>query len=119
VASTLPPIAKKVPTKIYIGKNPLKPNEFRGNNIMDPPIERLDDYQWLRDETRKNTEVLNHLKAENNYCAQQTKHLESLKNEDHTIVFLAAANKQNEKTYKEPPSSHSYLLLLSLIRNKL
>jgi oligopeptidase B len=81
VASTLPPIAKKVPTKIYIGKNPLKSNEFRGNNIMDPPIERLDDYQWLRDETRKNTEVLNHLKAENNYCAQQTKHLESLKNE--------------------------------------
>ena len=87
VASTLPPIAKKVPTKIYIGKNPLKSNEFRGNNIMDPPIERLDDYQWLRDETRKLPEVIDHLKLENQYTADRTKHLETLRNDLYSEIL--------------------------------
>ena len=29
--------------------------------------ERLDNYYWMRDDTRKNPKVINHLKAENAY----------------------------------------------------
>ena len=28
---------------------------------------RIDNYYWLRDDTRKNNEILNYLKKENNY----------------------------------------------------
>ena len=47
---------------------------------MDPPVARDDVYNWLRDETRKDEQVLDYLKAENRYCAQQTKHLEPSRN---------------------------------------
>jgi oligopeptidase B len=45
-------------------------NEFRGSNIdklMDPPIEIIDDYYWIRDDTRKNKNVLDHINNENMY----------------------------------------------------
>ena len=47
---------------------------------MDPPVARDGVYNWLRDETRKDEQVLDYLKAENRYCAQQTKHLEPSRN---------------------------------------
>ena len=45
-----PPIAKKIPKKF----------EAHG-------VERIDNYYWMRDDSRSNKEVINHLKQENKY----------------------------------------------------
>ena len=34
--------------------------------------ERIDNYQWLRDDTRKNKKVLSHLRLENKYLEKGT-----------------------------------------------
>jgi hypothetical protein len=36
----LAPIAKKIAEKIFFGKSPLVPDQFRGPNPMDPPLVR-------------------------------------------------------------------------------
>lgn len=50
-------MAKKVPCLQYFGKHPERPDEYRGDDVMDPPKSYSDDYQWLRDDNRKNEEV--------------------------------------------------------------
>lgn len=45
-------------------------DEFRGVNVMDPPILVDDYYYWLKDETRTNKDVLEHIKKENKYTEQ-------------------------------------------------
>jgi hypothetical protein len=52
-----PPVAKKVACLQYFGKHPERPDEYRGDDIMDPPRSHSDDYQWLRDDSRTNEEV--------------------------------------------------------------
>jgi oligopeptidase B len=61
--------------------NPKDEDEFRGENAMNPPKVREDPYYWLRDDTRKKTEVLDHLKAENAYAENQTAHLQGLRDD--------------------------------------
>lgn len=46
---------------------------------MDPPRTIVDDLFWLRDDTRSSEEVLELLKAENEYTNHCTKHLEGLR----------------------------------------
>ena len=50
-------------------------SKYRGENPMNPPLQKTDSYFWLRDETRKNPEVLEYLESENKYFEQQTQHL--------------------------------------------
>lgn len=45
---------------------------------MDPPRAVPDPYGWLRDDTRQSLEVMNHLKAENEYSRHVTGHLGGL-----------------------------------------
>lgn len=40
--------------------------------LMDPPVEKDDPYFWLRDDDRKNEDVLKHLRAENAYTNYMT-----------------------------------------------
>ncbi|MDG1858745.1 MAG: S9 family peptidase, partial [Emcibacteraceae bacterium] len=56
----LPPIAKKVPYEM----------EIHGDK-------RIDDYYWMRDDERKNPEMLAHLEAENAYLKEKMAHTES------------------------------------------
>jgi oligopeptidase B len=56
----LPPIAKKVPHEM----------EIHGHK-------RVDDYYWMRDDERKNPEMLAHLEAENSYLKAMMVHTES------------------------------------------
>jgi oligopeptidase B len=42
--------------------------------VSAPSGTRIDNYYWLRDDTRSKPEVLNYLKAENAYYAQMTQH---------------------------------------------
>lgn len=78
-ACVSPPVAAKRIDKMYFGKHPNKPNEFRGHHAMDPPIVRYDAYNWMRDETRKDEKVLSLIREENEYCEQQMAPLTGLK----------------------------------------
>ena len=42
---------------------------------MDPAVKVNDDLFWLRDDDRKNEEILSYLKTENEYTEAHTKHL--------------------------------------------
>ena len=46
--------------------------------ISAPAGTRIDNYYWLRDDSRSKPEVLNYLKAENAYFAQMTAHTQAL-----------------------------------------
>src|SRR5262249_24079477 len=46
--------------------------------VPSPNGTRIDNYYWLRDDTRSKPEVLNYLKAENAYYAQMTQHTQAL-----------------------------------------
>ena len=76
-----PPVAKRLKENVYFGINPKDEEEFRGENAMNPPKVREDLYYWLRDDTRKKPEVINHLKAENSYAESQTEHLQGLRDD--------------------------------------
>ena len=52
--SSHPPKAKKIAEKIIFGA---KEGENRGDKPMNPPRVRLDYYNWLRDNTRKDKQV--------------------------------------------------------------
>ena len=71
-AKAVPPVAPRRPKDIQFGK---VNGEDRGPNPMDPPKIRQDPYFWLRDDTRKDKEILAHLDAENAYSQAQTAHL--------------------------------------------
>jgi oligopeptidase B len=58
------PIAKRQKTIVKFGE---VPDQDRGTNIMNPPLETEDYYHWLRDDNRTNKEVLNYLEQENKY----------------------------------------------------
>jgi oligopeptidase B len=45
--------------------------------VSAPSGTRIDNYYWLRDDTRSKPEVLNYLKAENAYYAQMTQHTQA------------------------------------------
>lgn len=56
--------------------------EERGGNAKTCPLfkvsmERDDPLFWMRDDTRTQPEILAHLAAENDYCQDQTRHLEA------------------------------------------
>src|SRR3989338_2847674 len=87
-----PPVAKRVPHTIYFGKTDdvddngfsEDPNKIRAignpkrNTLINPPIQINDPLFWLRDDDRKNPEVLEHLRAENRYFEEKTKDQASL-----------------------------------------
>jgi len=73
-----PPIAAQRPHRVPFGA---VPGENRGENPIEKPIERDDPWFWLRDDDRKNEEVLNHLRTENKFTETQTEHLSALREE--------------------------------------
>lgn len=64
-----PPVAAKRDRKVFFGK---VEGEDRGPNPMDPPRVHHDPYFWLRDDDRKNPEVLAYLQAEKDYYEAHT-----------------------------------------------
>jgi hypothetical protein len=49
--------------------------------LMDPPATVPDPYGWMRDDERANDEVLEHLRAENEYSGEVAAHLGGLRDE--------------------------------------
>lgn len=62
-----PPVIEKICSKRKFG---FVNDEFRGNDLsklINPPIELNDNYNWIRDDSRKSEKVLSHIKKENEY----------------------------------------------------
>lgn len=51
------------------------------NPLLSPPRMVSNPYGWMRDESRSNETVLNHLRDENYYCERMMSHLEELREE--------------------------------------
>ena len=54
--------AKKIQYPVYFGYNnnhKIEEDIIISTQLMNPPIIRNDDYFWIRDESRKNKDVLN------------------------------------------------------------
>jgi hypothetical protein len=51
------------------------------NPLLSPPRKVSNPYGWMRDESRTNETVLNHLHAENDYCERMMSHLKELREE--------------------------------------
>jgi len=62
-------------------KQPLLRQSNPQNPLLDPAIHIPDPYGWMRDESRTNTDILNHLEDENTYTKACTEHLQSLQKE--------------------------------------
>ena len=97
------PLAKKVMDTIYFGVNPKDPSEDRGPNPMNPPKERTDWYNWLRDETRKDPEVLSHIRKENEYCEEMTSDLKPLQEELYQDMLGRLKETDDEVPYQHGP----------------
>eukprot|EP00903_Cladosiphon_okamuranus_P021564 g19826.t1 len=68
---------------------------------MDPPLERVDEYFWMRDDKRESKEVLGHIKKENDYTEEKMSHLKGLR-EDLYKEFLG----HMKETDTEVPYQH-------------
>ena len=85
--------------------------------LLDPPVKISDPYGWMRDESRTNQEVLDHLEKENAYTEELTSHLGDLrkslydemvagiKETDHTVP---AARKDGYLYYTRTFAGKSY-----------
>lgn len=95
------PVAEKISLKRKFG---LVEGELRGTDLtklINPPIEIEDNYDWLRDDTRKSDKVLSYIQKENEYT---DKIINPHKNLVNTIYNEA-------KSYiRETYDTYSYLL---------
>ena len=77
-----PPVARREEDRVVLAGvgPPPRQSESSTNKLLDPPVAVSDPYGWLRDESRTNDRVLQHLKEENAYTEALTSHLEPLRN---------------------------------------
>lgn len=73
--------------------------------LLDPPREVPDPYGWMRDESRTNKEVLDHLKAENTYTEKMTGHLSELRE----TIYKEFLSSIQETDYTTPSPWGDYL----------
>jgi len=68
----------------------------RPHEVVSPHGTRVDEYYWLRDDTRTSKEVLAHLEAENAYKAAMTAHTKAL--EERIYEEIVARVKQDDSS---------------------
>eukprot|EP00585_Thalassiosira_rotula_P011226 CAMPEP_0196159548 /NCGR_PEP_ID=MMETSP0910-20130528/46377_1 /TAXON_ID=49265 /ORGANISM="Thalassiosira rotula, Strain GSO102" /LENGTH=895 /DNA_ID=CAMNT_0041424469 /DNA_START=409 /DNA_END=3097 /DNA_ORIENTATION=+ len=90
---------------------PIRQSASSPHPLLSPPRSIPNPYGWMRDESRTNTTVLNHLHAENEYGKRVTHHLEDLRGELYQ-EFLAGIQETDYTTpaLKRVPEDqgHSY-----------
>lgn len=74
--------------------------------MMDPPVPIKDPYGWLRDDKREKQDVLDHLKAENEYTKSTTQHLEPLQGK--LYKELLSSIQETDYTTPRPRSNFWY-----------
>lgn len=67
---------------------------------MNPPIVREDPYYWLRDDERKDPEVLAYLNDENEYCMQEMEPLKEFQSELYTEMLSHLKESDEEVPYR-------------------
>lgn len=92
------PFAKKIPHTVSFGS-------INNQVLMNPPITHNDDYFWIRDETRKNKDVLKLISAENNYTKSIMETEANKKTYNEIYNELKSYMKEDYKTYPFPEHS--------------
>jgi oligopeptidase B len=80
------PVPRREEDRVFYAGSPpsgwdmdvLRQSEESSENLHDPPVAVPDPYGWMRDMKRENPEILDHLKAENEYTQNTIAHLEPL-----------------------------------------
>ena len=96
-AAVSPPVARRVPHTVSFGR---VAGENRGASPMDPPIERADDLFWIRDDARKDEEVLGLLRAENGYTQARTARLAPFR--DALYAEMLSHVEEDDDTHPSP-----------------
>ena len=78
----------------------------RPHEVVSPNGTRVDEYYWLRDDTRTNKEVLAYLEAENAYKASMTAHTKAL--EERVYGEIIARIKQDDSSVPYRKRGHWY-----------
>ncbi len=78
----------------------------RPYDVVSPNGTRVDEYYWLRDDTRTSREVLGYLEAENDYLAAMTAHTQAL--EDRVYGEIIARIKQDDSSVPYRKRGHWY-----------
>lgn len=83
--------------------------------LLDPPVPIPDPYGWLRDETRSQPDVLEHLKIENEYTSRMTEHLEPLRQ----TLYEELVSSIQETDYTTPrPHGNEYVYYTRTLQGK-
>lgn len=114
------PVANRKAHKVLFGN---VKNEMRGNSgdiLMDTPIEMNDPYFWLRDDKRKNKEVIEYLNLENSF----TNYHMSNTTDNQTKIYNEMLSRVKED-YDSYPSPHgengwdcSYYYFIKTVKGK-
>jgi len=100
---------------VLCGADPSRSNNGPDpSKLIDPPKKLSDPYGWMRNEDRKDQEVLDHLNAENAYTKTVTGHLESLRTKlyDEMLGFV------QETDYTSPKKRGDYVYYTRTIAGK-
>lgn len=71
--------------------------------LLDPPVAKRDPYGWMRDDNRRDPEVLRHLELENEYTQAQTARLQPVRDALYS-EFLSRTH-ESDITYPTPRGS--------------
>lgn len=88
--------------------DPIRQSKDSTEKLLSPPRGIPDPYGWMRDESRTNTEVLEHLKSENEYTTAVTSHLSPLRED----LYEEMVGKLQETDYTVPvrlSKDHEYV----------
>ena len=83
-------------------------------DVQSPNGVRIDNYYWLRDDSRTRIEVLGYLKAENNYYAAMSAHYKGLEDTIYNEIIGRIKQGRFDRSGQIP----KFLLLLALRRRK-
>lgn len=99
VPPVLPKRSHMVPFGKVLGQN-------RGPNPMEPVLYMEDPYFYVRDDTRKNEEVLEHLRKENAYTERKTAHLAAVR--DNLYKELLSHVQETDEEFPYPHGDFLY-----------
>ncbi|KAJ0411986.1 hypothetical protein ATCC90586_009943 [Pythium insidiosum] len=98
-----PPVLEKRPHMVPFGA---VSGQNRGPNPMKPILYMEDPYFYVRDDTRKNEEVIEHLRKENAYTELKTKHLANVR--ENLYNELLSHVQETDEEYPYPHGSYLY-----------
>ena len=100
------PVCKRVNHDVLFG---VVSGENRGDDAMDPPLRVNDDLFWLRDDDRKNEEILSYLREENQYTEKHTAHTKSIETQLYNEIVKAIEETDVDVKFPWGPSFEYYV----------